>query len=61
MPETLDVDAWHAVECGGHAERVSEEHRFWWRRRSNPVPGEDPLLEYSEFDPRATADPETAH
>ncbi|MEO8189963.1 MAG: hypothetical protein ABI682_06445 [Acidobacteriota bacterium] len=61
VSEALDVDVWHTVDCTGSSVLLTDDHYYWWRRRSNPVPGEEPLLEYSAFDPDATADPKTAH
>ncbi len=61
IPEPLDVDVWHVVDCAVNPVPLTDDHRYWWRRRKNPVSGEVPLLEYSAFDPDATADPKTAH
>ncbi|MEP6768571.1 MAG: hypothetical protein ABJC61_07885 [Acidobacteriota bacterium] len=57
----LDRNAWHPVDCAANAGPAIEDHRYWWRLRSNPMTGGEALLEYSTLDPEATPDPKTAH
>ena len=57
----LGRDAWRSADCASSAVLGTDNHRYWWRLRSNPMTGGEPLLEYSTLDPKATPDPKTAH